>query len=264
MNALRDALKGLWFGCGRFLDRAATLAFYAAAGTAHLEDLRLAIQREWQESGALESDTWVLSGLMGWEQDFSLRFLRPGDRILVVGCGTGRDLVALLNLGYRAEGLDVGPKCIAMARQVLEERRLAAPLYTGSIETVELTGSFDVFIFSFFCYSYIPQSGSRIRVLRRVKRHLNPDGRILISYRVFPTVPRRLPIRLAQLVARVTGSDWHPEYGDMLLPSWHDRSLAHYEHLFQPGTLEAEAQAAGLTIVFHERGENEGKAALTG
>lgn len=264
MNALRAGLQACLFGCGRFLDRAATLAFYAAAGTARLEDLRRAIQREWQESGALESGTWVLSGLMGWEQDFYLRFLRPGDRILVVGCGTGRDLIALLNLGYRAEGLDVGPECIAVARQVLKERRLAAPLYTGSIETVELTGSFDVFIFSFFCYSYIPQSGSRIRVLRSVKGHLNPGGRILISYRVFPTLPRRLPIRLAQLVARGTRSDWRPEYGDMLQLSWPDRSFAHYEHQFHPGALEAEAESAGLRVVFHERGRNEGTAALTG
>jgi len=264
MNALRAGLQACLFGCGRFLDRAATLAFYAAAGTARIENLRRAIQRQWEEAGALESDTSILPGLMGWEQDFYLRFLRPGDRILVVGCGTGRDLIALLDLGYRVEGLDVGPECVARAHLVLDKRGLVAPLYAGAIETVELAGSFDVFIFSWFCYSYIPQSERRIGVLRRVKGHLNPGGRLLISYQVLPRVPRRLPIRLAQLVARITGSDWHPEYGDLLLPSWRDRSFAHYEHSFQPGAIEAEAQAAGLRVVFHERGEREAMAALTG
>ena len=92
---------------------------------------------------------------------------------------------------------------------------------------------------------------------------LNPGGRILISYQVVPTAPHRLPIRLTQCVARITGSDWRPEYGDMLQPSWRDRRLAHYEHFFQRGALEAAARAAGLTVVFHERGEREGMAALT-
>lgn len=263
MNALRAGLLAFLFGCGRFLGRAATLAFYAAAGTLRLEDLRRSIQRQSEESGALESDTSILSGLMGWERDFYLRFLRPGDRILVVGCGTGRDLVALLDLGYRAEGLDVGPECVARARLVLDKRGLVAPLYTGAIETVELAGSCDVVIFSWFCYAYIPRSESRIGVLRRVKGHLNPGGRILISYQVLPTVPRRLPIRLAQCVAWVTGSDWRPEFGDQISPSWRDRFFTRYEHFFQRGALEAEAQAAGLRVVFHERGEIEATAALT-
>ena len=87
---------------------------------------------------------------------------------------------------------------------------------------------------------------------------LNPGGRILISCQVVPTAPHRLPIRLTQCVARITGSDWRPEYGDMLQPSWRDIRLAHYEHFFQRGALEAEARAAGLTIVFHETGEREG------
>lgn len=262
MNGVRAVLRAGCFACGHFLDRAATVALYAAAGTARLEDLHRDIQREWQDAAALELDLWVQTGLMGWEQDFYPRFLRLGDRILVVGCGSGRDLVALLNLGYRAEGLDVGPECIARARQVLDQRGLVAPLYTDAIETVELAGSFDVFIFSWFCYSYIPQSERRIRMLQRVKDHLNPGGRILISYQFVPIPPHHLPIRLAQCVARLTGSDWRPEYGDMLQPSWRERRFAHYEHFFQQGELEAEAQAAGLRVVFHER-EREATAALT-
>ena len=263
MSGLRAGLRACLFGCARFLDRATTLAFYAAAGTVRLEDLRRTIKLEWQEAAALEAGPWILTGLMGWEQGFYLRFLRPGDRVLVVGCGAGRDLVALLNLGYRAEGLDVGPECIARARQVLDQRGLVAPLYTGPIETVELAGRFDAIIFSWFCYSYIPQSDRRIRTLQRVKDRLNPGGRILISYQVMPKPPHPLPIRLAQCVARITGSDWRPEYGDMIQPSWRDRRLAHYEHFFQRGALEAEARAAGLTVVFHEKSEREGMAALT-
>ncbi len=202
---LRDVLRvGLCtslYHCGRTLERAATLCFYAAAGALRLADLRAAIQREWEDAGASESDNYIASGLMSWERDFFLRFLKPDDRVLVIGCGTGRDLLALLELGYQAEGLDVAPQCTANARQVLRKRGLEPPLYTGGIETIGLPGRFDAFIFSWFCYSYIPQSETRIHVLGKLRDHLNSGGRILISYNPGKARPRRLPIRLAQLVA---------------------------------------------------------------
>ena len=182
MDLLRSGVFSGLYGCGRIFERAATVSFYAAAGAVRLAELQGAIQREWQESGARETDRYIASGLMQWEHDFYLRFLRPDDRLLVVGCGPGRDLLALLRLGYRAEGLDAVPECTATARRILEKWGLAVPLYTGSIETISLPASFDAFIFSWFCYSYIPQAEARIHVLRKVKGRLNPGGRILISY----------------------------------------------------------------------------------
>lgn len=260
---MRDLLRtGLFTGlyhCGRTLERVATLWFYAAAGALRLADLRAAIQREWEDAGASESDNYIAAGLMSWERDFFLRFLKPGDRVLVVGCGTGRDLLALLELGYLAEGLDVAPRCTAIARQVIQKRGLEPPLYTGGIETIELPGRFDAFIFSWFCYSYIPQSETRIRVLGKLRDCLNPGGRILISYNPGKTAPRRLPIRLAQLVAWLCRSNWRPEYGDHL--SILGRRTLHYEHQFTRETLEGEARAAGLSIAFHETAE-ESKAVL--
>ena len=99
-----------------------------------LADLRAAIQREWEQSGALESDGYIASGLMSWERDFYLRFLKPAGRVLVIGCGTGRDLLALPELGYRAEGLDVAPQCTATAGRLLQKLGFQTPLYTGAIE----------------------------------------------------------------------------------------------------------------------------------
>lgn len=255
---MRDLLRvglfaGLYHG-GRAFERAATLWFYAAAGTLRLVDLQAAIEREWDDAGASNSDNYIASGLMGWERDLYRRFLKPGDRVLVIGCGTGRDLLALLELGYRAEGLDVGPQCTAAADQLLRKRGFEAPVYTGAIETIALPGRFDAFIFSWFCYSYIPRSETRIRVLRKLRDHLNPGGRILISYNPGKMAPRRLPIRLTQLVARLCRSDWRPEYGDHL--SIQGCHILHYEHQFTSETLEGEARAAGLSVPFHERADH--------
>jgi SAM-dependent methyltransferase len=259
MGGWRHAPFTLLWAAGRALELAGRASMYLAAGSLRLQDLRGAIANGWEEFG--RSEGMVLSGLMHWEQALYDRFLKPEDRILVVGCGTGRDLIALLQLRYRVEGLDVAPRAIALARQMLEREGLSAELYTGPIEAVALPGSFDAFIFSWYCYGYIPQADTRIGVLRKVKAHLNPGGRILISYIPTERPPRALPIRLTRLVARLTRSDWHPELGDVIGPAAGDRRVIHYEHQFWEGELENEARAAGLTVVFHEPRE-EGTAVL--
>jgi SAM-dependent methyltransferase len=243
---------GLYHGA-RTLERAANLLFYAAAGAARQADLRAAIQREWDYQAA-DSDAYIASGLMAWEREFYLAFLKPDDQVLLIGCGTGRDLLALNERGFRTEGLDLGPWCTARARAVLQCRGLEAPVHTGAIETTDVPGMFDVFIFSWFCYSYIPQSAVRVDVLRKLRRHLVPGGRILITYEPARTA-RRLPIRLARLVGRLCRSDWRMEYGDVVRLGDPGRYFEHYEHQFTSEGLEEEARAAGLTVAFHEGGE---------
>jgi len=53
---------------------------------------------------------------------------------------------------------------------------------------------------------------------------------------------------VAWLSAVISGSDWRPERGDMILPLDPARPLFHYEHPFAPSEIEAEAVAAGLRV----------------
>jgi SAM-dependent methyltransferase len=259
MSGWRKAPFMLLWTAGRAVELTGRGLMYLAAGTLRLHHLREGITNVWEEFGRSESA--ILSGLMHWEQALFDRSLKPDDRILVVGCGTGRDLIGLIKLGYHAEGLDVGPRAIALAREMLRREGLAADLYTGPIEDVALPGHFDVFIFSWFCYGYIPQSETRINVLRKVAAHLKPGGRIVISYIPAERSPRLLPIRLTQVVTRLARSDWRPELGDVIGPAGGGWKRVHYEHQFQEGEFEQEARAAGLTVVFHERAD-EGTAVL--
>ena len=126
---------------------------------------------------------------------------------------------------------------------------------------MDLTRSYDVFLFSWFCYGYIPHAASRIQVLRRLRPFLNTGGRILISYipRSEPVSP--LPIRVAALAARLGRSGWHPEPGDVIEPS-KSGSSSFKEHRFEPGELEQEARAAGFVVRFESQSEHVGTATL--
>jgi SAM-dependent methyltransferase len=233
------------------LARASTVTTYAAAGALTLEALGRDAQRDWREFGVGQSDLDIAGGLFAWEKDFCLPFLKPSDRILVVGCGSGRDLLALLDLGYRVAGLEPVPQCLALAERRLAERGLRAELIAGVIETAPLEPRYDVFLFSWFCYSYIPQRARRIAALARVRALLPPDGRVLISYIRAAPPPRRSLWRLACASAWATGAGWRPEYGDVFALR-HETRCIHYEHRFAPAEIEAEAAAAGLTVAVHD------------
>lgn len=256
--SVRRGLTRALAGLGRMLERLAEASFYAAAGTLRSHEMEAAIARFWERFGGAEAH--IAGGLMKWEREFYLRFLKPADHLLLVGSGTGRDLVALLKLGFRADGIDLAEHCTAIAAAALAREGLQADLQSGSVETVPLRRVYDAVVFSWFAYGYIPEAGRRIGILRRLAEHLAPDGRILISYNPRDRHPSRLATRVAQTAARLVGSDWRPVAGDVIFFA-QDTEALQYEHRFEAGELEAEARAAGLVVVFDAR-VPEGVAAL--
>jgi SAM-dependent methyltransferase len=231
------------FNLGRLLARAARVFNHLAAGTLRIGDLRAGIERPWERFSARDAD--IAAGLMSWEEELIARFINADDHILLVGCGPGRDLVALVARGYRVTAVEPARRAIATAHRQLEDRGLPADIIEGFFEDVALTHRFDVIIFSYCCYSFIPGSRRRIAALRKAADHLAVEGRILVSF-LTEQSGHPLWIQLARFAAAVSGSDWRPERGDVLHPVDPAEPLFHYEHPFQPGEIESEALAAGL------------------
>jgi SAM-dependent methyltransferase len=143
-------------------------------------------------------------------------------------------------------GIEPVSSALEIARRVIRERQLSATLVEGFVEDVPLSGNFAVAIFSYYCYSYIPESHRRIGVLRKVSTHLTAGGYILLSY---PTMdrPRPVIIRLAQALNTLWGSDWRLEPGDLISRA---DSFYHYAHAFSAEEIATEAAAAGLRVVY--------------
>jgi SAM-dependent methyltransferase len=243
----------MFVALARTLDRGVTVTTFLAAGLLRLDALGRHMGENWRQFGATQTEADITAGLYHWEQTFYGRLLVPGERILVVGCGGGRDLIALLEQGYRADGLEPVAACADQARTRLVARGLAAEVLTADITTAVLPRRYDAVVFSWLCYSYIPLRARRIDVLRKVKGHLAPGGRILISYVPAQPPPRRLPWRLAWLASRLSGADWRPEHGDVFIAR-PDTGCIHYEHQFTEAEVEAEVDAAGLVVALHEPG----------
>jgi SAM-dependent methyltransferase len=250
---VRRLLVASLLALARTLDRGVAVATFVAAGLLRLDALGRHMGENWRQFGAVQSEADIAGGLFPWERKFYGRFLTPGDRVLVVGCGGGRDLIALLEQGCRAEGLEPVAVCAEQARERLAARGLAADVVTADIVTAVLSHRYDAIVFSWLCYSYIPLRARRIAVLRKVTEHLAPGGRILISYVPAPQRLRRLPWRLAWLASRLSRADWRPEHGDVFMRQ-PDTGCIHYEHQFSEAEVEAEVRAAGLVVALHEPG----------
>ena len=260
--ARRRAFAAL-YRLGRGLESATSALHHAAAGLLDRATLQAAITEEWRQFG-IAQDAVDDAALFAWEETLYSRFIERADRILLIGCGTGRDLITLLGRGYRVEGLDLVAESVARARQRLADRKLDALVRVGDIETIELPEHYDVFVFSWYCYAYIPESARRVRVLEKLAARLAPGGRILLSY-----VPARQPgpsraLRVARAVAQLTRTDWRPEAGDSLVVAGHSMSSVTFQHFFRTGEAEAEARVAGLRVLAHEASGQTMTMALAG
>ncbi len=228
----------------RVCDGLARQFHYFSAATMSIEEIKEGLRHSWELFNLTEYD--IAQGLFPEEEDLVSRCVRPGDAVLVIGSGSGRDVIPLGERGCHVTCVEPASAALAIATRVLRERQLPSTMIEGFFEDVPLTGHFTMVMFSYYCYCYIPDSRRRIGVLRKAASHLVEGGHIVLGY---PALPRRpwLTIWLAQAVGRVYGSDWRLEPGDNIV---RQGSLYSYGHAFTAEEIAAEVAAAGLQVVY--------------
>ena len=250
MTGVLSFVRASLIRTGRGFERAARVCSSLAASTLRMRDLRSDTEEKWGRFYALDAD--IDRGLFPWEAHVVDRFARAGDRILVIGSGTGRDLIALSAKGYDVCGVEPAAPAVAIARDACSRRGIPATTVHGYYEDVIVPGTFDIIIFSNLCYGCIPESRRRIDALRKAKGELSAGGRILVSCAGNLQRRRSRLLEVVKLGTRLRGSDWHPEDGDIIEPMPAGRPRFHYEHLFVAGEMEAEAEAAGLRVIYRD------------
>jgi len=244
----------LLFRVGHTAQRVARVTDYLAIGTRQLSDLRHDSLRMWQ--AFYDTHRFHDSRLMPWESDVVDRFVARGADVLLIGCGSGRDLLPLAERSCKVTGLDPVRTSLDIARGMLAERGLTASLLEGFFEEAALDGAFDAVIFSYYCYSVIPESGRRVEMLQKAARLLKAGGHIVVSVGSKTVRPHPWLVRVGQLSGALCGSDWRIEPGDLV---WNNRQSApsySYTHAFKPGEIEREAEAANLAVVYRHTSED--------
>ena len=142
--------------------------------------------------------------------------LRPGERVLLVGVGTGADL-PLLPAGVHAVGLDLSPDMLARAQAKLPLVGRDVTLIQGDAQALPpgLEG-FDAAVLH-LVLSVVPDGTA---CLRETLRALRPGGRAVIFDKFAPDGGRlTLGRRLVNLVTTLAGTDVTRRFGDMAAQS---------------------------------------------
>ncbi len=248
MSAVRSVVARLLFQAGRMADRVSRTTTYLAAGTRRLEEMQADHTRAWDEFH--EKHHAPDARLLPWEEACLARLVTAGTEVLIVGCGSGRDLLALIERGCRVCGIDPSGEGMAIAERRLRARGAAAQLIRGFFEDTPIPQAFDVVIFSYYCYAAIPMASRRIAALKKAAGLVNPGGHVIVSHASAIQRPRALLVRFARIAGAFTRSDWRLEPGDLVSHNRASEPSLSFTHAFEEGELEREAAGANLRAVF--------------
>lgn len=108
--------------------------------------------------------------------------VRPPARVLDVGCGAGRHVLALARRGFVVTGLDRSPTLLSAAAEARDAEGLAADLRLADMRTLPLEGvaPFDAVISLFTSFGYFSEAENE-QVARGMAAMLAPGGRLLLD-----------------------------------------------------------------------------------
>jgi len=132
-------------------------------------------------SCAVEQEFLVLSiaqGLWDYEELFIQKYLTTPAKVLVIGCGAGRECIPLQKKGFEVFGIDFIPEIITKARQLSDNIKY---LVMDAVSLGFKAESFDAVLMLSQFLSLIPTKSDRLQTLKEVRRVLVPNGILILS-----------------------------------------------------------------------------------
>lgn len=101
----------------------------------------------------------------------------PAGRALDIGCGTGTNLITLVNAGWQAQGFDFSSQAVKLAKQKIKKAGMQIPVFTDdATQMKQVTSTFDLAL-DLGCFHGIENKADYLKQLTRV---LAPNGFWLI------------------------------------------------------------------------------------
>lgn len=215
-----------------------------------------------QQKYSLADEVAYYSGIIGdglepWEESLLRQYLKKQDRILDVGCGAGREALALTGMGYKKiYGLDLAYPMIAEAKKQAQKRKMKITFVRGNVmEGIPdpLPPKYDAVLMIAQMMCHIPKEKNRLRLLENIFQALVPNGWVILStHNRYDGTVTRWQWRMQSCVAwvqRLMGvSGLEP--GDILSPTVstvNSPGMA-YMHIFEPGEMSTLLEAVGFRI----------------
>ncbi len=229
------AASGAWSRAGALLQAAHEGVWL---GLLRRSDLHAVDQRFYEGSASYHDDAHNLRGLFPWEQT-ALEAFAGCRRVLVIGAGGGREVLALERMGFEVEGYECNPALVAYADEFLPRQGCTAAVRHLPRDAVPSADTpFDGIVVGWSAYTLIPGRAHRVDLLRRLRVLVQPGGPILLSF--FTRGADGPRVRISAAVAngiRAILRREPAERGDALSPN--------FVHYFTAKEIGAELREAG-------------------
>lgn len=184
---------------------------------------------------SLNEYTIATSQIQLWKSEHTLflKYLKKEDRIIDIGCGTGRVTFGLHDLGYNnLIGIDVSEEMIKEAWSINNRRKATIEFILGDATDLDLQDEiFDGAIFAYNGLMQIPWLNNRMKAFKEINRILKVGGIF-----IFTTHDMDVKDENIQRFWREEINLWNngkqnprlPEFGDLIYKSY-DRQM--YMHV---------------------------------
>jgi len=102
-------------------------------------------------------------------------------KIIELGCGTGRTLIPLAKSGYKISGLDISKNMVNRAKEKLQKENLQTKIYIKDLTNFSLPEKFDGAILSQRTLNFIADEQKQRKALENVKKILKKGAILVIN-----------------------------------------------------------------------------------
>lgn len=198
--------------------------------------------------GMFFSEAFNREGLFVWEEEALNKYFRRQGRLLVIGAGGGREVIALRKKGHGVDGFECNPKLVGFANGLLKKEGLEPDVKVVPRDKGPgLVGSYDGIIVGWGVYMLIRGRQQRIEFLKALRGGAKAGCPVLLSffYRAVSEGRYARIARIANLIKALLGRKDLVEEGDDL----HLRYIASsYVHYFTQDEVRGELESAGFRL----------------
>lgn len=188
-------------------------------------------------------------GLFDWEKNALTNYFGDCRRLLVLGAGGGREVLALLRSGYQVDGFESHPDLVAAANELLREEGFDPTVYLiAPDESPNTETMYDGIAVGWGMYMSIQTRKRRVAFLRQLRTRTREGCPTLLSF--FPRDPANRQYYVSAFIANAIRRVLHrkpAEVGDWLGPF--------YLHHFTQDEVTSELAEGGFDMDHYDATE---------
>lgn len=111
-------------------------------------------------------------------KEFARKF---GGPVLEIGCGTGRVLVPIAQMGIEIDGIDLSEPMLSVLRSKLKKEEIKSHVQHGDMRSFRLEKKYNLVTIPFRSMQHMISCADKLMALQTAKEHLLPDGRLIFD-----------------------------------------------------------------------------------